>query len=613
MKLKPLLRAAAALVALALGASSSFAQQASLTLQNCDTAICYKNNTPWTLTKTGAFTPTNPNVPGVGTVTWTVTATKGTKSDNFIEVNGFVSIKNSGSADATIGNIVVNLQKRATPPGGQPTWVSAAADMADATLGNAATAAHIAKAASSENVAANASVGANNYTTPGGGEGVFVKTAGSGTIAFTDVNGNTAFSLVPEKVIPPDGVVDLKYTATFNNSILGLPAGAQIRTEVIVSFGNAGGRGDSGASSVNIDINGSGVIDEDEAHVRSVPCRTSKDLPPLEECNSTVILMDTDPDSISKSGTVSWDSFATTIGGGLGIEAITDTAVRTVTVNVAGGANGGQVCNTAELNGASHSVFVGNYEFPCCTGVDLDAPSCVDVPKENAEPCVGPGCDPTPLEGCTYTQGGWGAEPHGNNVGALLANNFAAVYPGGEVTIGGTKTITFKTDTTVVNGTAQNSSQIPPGAYDIVDTGLANPKYTYKVGVTLTAVEAIGAFLRAVGGTAGVLTDDLENPEESSAGVFGEQVLALQLNVDFGAAGIITAVGGYTVCNTGTAADGQTIAQILAAANFALGGGTPLPYAATSISQLNDLVTLLNEAFDNCVQSDWAKGHICPP
>ena len=42
----------------------------------------------------------------------------------------------------------------------------------------------------------------------------------------------------------------------------------------------------------------------------------------------------------------------------------------------------------------------------------------------------------------TYTQGGWGAPPNGNNPGALLKANFATVYPSG-VTIGGTKTLKF--------------------------------------------------------------------------------------------------------------------------------------------------------------------------
>jgi hypothetical protein len=50
------------------------------------------------------------------------------------------------------------------------------------------------------------------------------------------------------------------------------------------------------------------------------------------------------------------------------------------------------------------------------------------------------------------------------------------------------------------------------------------------------------------------------------------------------------------------------VAQVLAAANVALGGGT-LP-DGYSLTDLNALVTDLNESFDNGVESDWAKTHL---
>jgi hypothetical protein len=82
---------------------------------------------------------------------------------------------------------------------------------------------------------------------------------------------------------------------------------------------------------------------------------------------------------------------------------------------------------------------------------------------------------------CTYTQGGWGGTPNGNNPASILANNFATVYPSG-VEIG------------------------IPG-----DDG-----YSMK----FTSAAAIGAYLPATK-TAGTLTDDLVNPTSSSSGVFG--------------------------------------------------------------------------------------------
>jgi hypothetical protein len=90
-------------------------------------------------------------------------------------------------------------------------------------------------------------------------------------------------------------------------------------------------------------------------------------------------------------------------------------------------------------------------------------------------------------------------------------------------------------------------------------------------------------------------------------------VLALQLNVDFNAAGITTGPGGFignlTLCNTGTSLDGSTISAILAAANVALGGGS-LPDGIT-ISDLNDLVDNLNKSFDNCLVTGWAFAYLC--
>ena len=171
---------------------------------------------------------------------------------------------------------------------------------------------------------------------------------------------------------------------------------------------------------------------------------------------------------------------------------------------------------------------------------------------------------------CSYTQGGWGAPPSGTNPGFILSLNFASVYLTG-VAVGGTYTMTF------------------------------------------TSAFAIEAYLPA-GGTANALTGNLANPTSTSAGVFGGQVLALRLNVDFNDKLIIDGVDGpissLKLIGTGGSLDGQSVAQILAAAQTALGGGA-LP-SGYSISSLNSLVSLLNEAFDNCVPSVWAQTHLTP-
>jgi len=73
--------------------------------------------------------------------------------------------------------------------------------------------------------------------------------------------------------------VNLLYQANFN---VNLPAGTQLRTETIVSFGNAGARGGSGASWPSLDIDGKRrcrVPQANECWARSVPTRTSLPMP----------------------------------------------------------------------------------------------------------------------------------------------------------------------------------------------------------------------------------------------------------------------------------------------------------------------------------------------
>jgi hypothetical protein len=130
----------------------------------------------------------------------------------------------------------------------------------------------------------------------------------------------------------------------------------------------------------------------------------------------------------------------------------------------------------------------------------------------------------------TYSQGGWGAPPSGSNPGSLLMNNFSTVYPSGWMLIGGHKSLKF------------------------------------------TSASAIATFLPA-GGTSQVLTSNRTNPTSSEAGVFAGQVLALQLAVDFSAAGVTKSGLGTLIMQSGPFA-GQTVNEILGVANAVLGGDT---------------------------------------
>jgi len=154
----------------------------------------------------------------------------------------------------------------------------------------------------------------------------------------------------------------------------------------------------------------------------------------------------------------------------------------------------------------------------------------------------------------TVTQGGWGAPAHGGNPASILVANFSKVYPMGYVRIGGNYTLTF------------------------------------------TSAAAIQGFLPAKK-TPGSLTASAVNPTSSAAGVFAGQVLALQLSVDFSSAGVYRIGLGSLKLQSGPLA-GWTVSQVLTAANIALGGGA-LPAGVTSISQLNDIVDAINQAFDS--------------
>jgi uncharacterized repeat protein (TIGR01451 family) len=178
---------------------------------------------------------------------------------------------------------------------------------------------------------------------------------------------------------------------------------------------------------------------------------------------------------------------------------------------------------------------------------------------------------------CGYTQGGWGSTPNGNNPGSLLANNFALVYRGGFVEIG------------------------IPGA-----SGFS---------VKFTSAAAVKAFLPA-GKSAKALTADATNPTSTSAGVFGGQVLALQLNVDFSDAGVTGGSSGtfgdLVLKDPASPLNGKTVRQILAIANTALGGGNVSSHGV-SIATLNAIADSFNQAFDNCQASAWANSHITVP
>jgi hypothetical protein len=569
--------------------------QASLTLLNSDAKYCYIHNNLWTLTKD---VTANTVLNGTGNVTWTVSAIKSDGGTTF-SVHGGLTILNSGTADATIGNIVVNLQRPNSPKqGSNAPYVSLAANVANATVGDAATSANIVAGASQENAATNVAWGVGNYAVAGA-TGTFTETPGkSGTLTFTDASANDAFAIDPAFVLAPGASVTLLYRATFDPSALvGVAPGTSLRVEALVSFGNVNSRGGSGAAAGDIDINGSGLLEADEAYVRTVPSRATMAGVPAapDECNLSVSVLDAGPTTtgtVTTSNPVGFDAFPATI--------VADTSWQ-VSADVASGALGGSVCNEAALEGdacgGTLNVVVGYTpdEFVDSTDDAVDNPinighlpiyatyECAPAAAGAASACV---LLSEPIEEigdgdfCSFSQGGFGGRGAPYD---LLAANFATVYPTGvEVGI--------------------------PGA------GGFSMKFTSAV--------AVQAYLPA-GGTSGNLTADLINPASSSSGVFGGQVLALKLNIALSDAGATnTGFGDLYYCDAASSLHGQTVRQILAVAETALGGGAlPGGYSYASLQSLCEKIVVSfdgkNDVNPTCgVATAWAKTYLskapCP-
>jgi hypothetical protein len=546
MNRKAVIAIACALMVFSIGAC---AQQASITLKNSDVAYCYKQDANWTLTKTNDSGYPTPVTPGA-TVNWTITATRGANGPKQLCAIGYVSVQNTGSAPATIGNVVVNLQRNTGK------WTVISADVADATNGDAAT---------SDKIVAGSLQNQTTYpagiVAVSGAAATFTENSISGSMSFTDADSNTVWAITPAQTIPVGQTVNLFFNAVFNVGSISLNAGEQLRTEVFVTFGNAGARGGSGSTASNIDVNGNGVIDADEANVRTVPTRVTRPLPALQICNDTVTITDT-----FSSGTATVTLTTDPIGSGT----TTGTSQTYTLTGTVGGS--GELANTAALKGTGSTVTVTlgtdpvtllpiTRNLPCCEAVDLTANSNVLVGSEL----------PPPTTHCSYTQG---AYQGGGTPANILSANFSTAFPSG-LTIG-----TYF---------PSNGNSAPNGAQ-------------------WTQLSPLQSWLGG-GGPSGALTADTLNATSTSGGALAKQTAALTINATLGTSAFGNPnISGLTLFGTGTSLDGLTVSQILGLANAALATG--IRPAGYSFGGLNDLITMLNESWDNCSQSSWAEAHL---
>jgi hypothetical protein len=514
--------------------------KANVTLDSSATALTQTSNRSWTLDKSAAVNTAN------STVTWTITATPGATTGGHLVSSGVLSVTNWGGAGATIGNIVVNLQTRSNNK-----WVTKSSDIADATHGDAATTA---------NVVAN--MASENHT-------VFNENSASGALSFTDQSNNTLFSLVPQVTIPAHTTVNLTFSAVFDNNVLGLAPGTRTRTEILVTFGNhpAGG---PWLTDTNVDINGNGVIDPDEAKVRTVQERIERLVPATQAANASVTITDTVAD-LATRGTVTYSNPVFNLGATTG----------TVSVTYDGGTAGGSITNCAHATGAGVTLTIGTFQFPIEAPVELE--TCNTTPIE-AHACVpgAPNCGWHDGDMLTYTQADWGDNPDSNAAATALRDNYDSVYAA-----------TF-------------------GVFEVGIPGSAGYSTIF------TGPPEMSTYLPAVG-QVGALDHDLLNPTSTASGAFGGEVVGLKLNVDFSDAGVSLGTsqirfGSLTLCNFSTqpALNGLTVRQLLGVANTLLGGGS----AAYTIDDVAPIVTSLNGAFFETAVSTFAQDHLingtCP-
>jgi hypothetical protein len=570
-----------------LAAGSAMAQQASLNLQGSTMSYCHTVNNTWEVTKSVDQTTVNTG----SSVTWTIQATKndgGPAPDSTFCVDGTLVINNAGAAPATVGNIVVNAQKQFTIAG-KKRWVAASVDIADKTNRDLATKANVVAAATAEDAGWNAAVNTPATYTVSGAVGTFKENAASGSIEFADgawndVLANNAY------VIAPGATVVLNYKATFNGVLLNLdPAGDHVRTEVLVTFGNAGARGGSGASITNVDIDGDGSVTGGESNVRTVPVRASLDVPPLEQCNPSVTLTDT----FSSDG-VSYEVTGGTMPSSLTASVNTSTTYTLITTLT----GSGTITNTVDLAGT---------ETDCCDAASDSASATVTVtdvclpndprPECNQLQCpcgeseTSPGrCNICSGGGyCSLTQGAYNIKAKG--IGNVVFANFPTVFPAG-IKVG-----------------------------DQSDALQGNAPYTAYWTNTTVGRSALRQFIGGGTGSPSALSADLTNPNTMAGRQVASQTLALSLNVGFSAAGVMTNgtltgatnFGDVIVCPVDGApcpVPTLTVNQILGIANTILSGGT---VSGWTLGSIGGVVANLNQGFDECTVNGWAQTHTASP
>jgi len=166
-----------------------------------------------------------------------------------------------------------------------------------------------------------------------------------------------------------------------------------------------------------------------------------------------------------------------------------------------------------------------------------------------------------------------------------------------------------------------NYNQLYASTNDLFLVGVIGSPTEYYMGFSNSAV--IETYLPA-SGNAGPLTASPTNPSTTSAGIFGGDVVALKLNIDFSNAGLLGGTttfpfGNLVLTNMGvnppgtsgdlSSLNGMTVSQFLAIANTCLGAG-PCPLGLDNIDALTED---LNASYENGIASTFAQTNLAWP
>lgn len=171
-------------------------------------------------------------------------------------------------------------------------------------------------------------------------------------------------------------------------------------------------------------------------------------------------------------------------------------------------------------------------------------------------------------------------------------------------------------DPTAVALLVNNYNSVYSSSFGVVQVGLPDPGFS----IQFTDSAFVLDYLPATG-PPGALNVDLIDPLVSSSNAFGGEVLALTLNINFSAVGllphtsaipfgslVLTGLDGTSIAGL----DGLTVSQVLAIDNTALGGGST-GYGLGGFSELDGLDSLtadLNSSFGAGGVSDFADAHL---